>query len=125
MRAYLLVSLGGAIGTALRFGIGRALGPWTPPAFPWATFAVNVIGCFLLGLIVEVAGDRRWADVEVRHILGVGVMGGFTTYSSFDIELLRLGVTGATPMALGYGAATLGVCLVAGGLGIALGRTLR
>ena len=125
MRALLFVSLAGAIGTGLRFGIARAMGSWMPPAFPWATFTVNVIGCFLLGVITEAIGDRRVADVEVRTILGAGLMGGFTTYSSFDIELLRLGGSGATQVAYGYGAATLGVCLVAGALGLALGRTMR
>jgi CrcB protein len=121
----LLVSLGGAIGTAMRFGLGRVLGPWSPPAFPWATFLVNVIGCFLLGVILEAAGARRVADVEVRTILGVGVMGGFTTYSSFDLEMIRLGTRDALPMALGYGAVTVVVCLVAGAAGMALGRAVR
>jgi len=125
MRALLLVSLGGAIGTGLRFGVGRAIGPWVPPAFPWATFTVNVIGCFLLGVIAEAVGDRRIAEVELRAILGAGVMGGFTTYSSFNIELLRLGGENAGSMAFGYGAATLIVCLVAGAAGLAIGRALR
>jgi CrcB protein len=125
MKALLLVSLAGAVGTAMRFGVGRALGPWAPPDFPWATFAVNVIGCFLLGIVTEAAGDRRVADVELRSILGVGVMGGFTTYSSFDIEMLRLGSGGAGGMAFGYGAATVATCLVAGAAGLALGRAVR
>jgi CrcB protein len=125
MRALLLVSLAGAIGTALRFGVGRAIGPWAPPDFPWATLAVNVVGCFLLGVITEAAGDRRVADVEVRSILGVGVMGGFTTYSSFDIEMLRLGSGGAGSVAFGYGAVTIVACLAAGAAGLALGRAVR
>src|SRR5690348_1382288 len=104
MRAYLFVSLAGAVGTALRFAVGRALAPWAPPAFPWATFLVNVIGCFLLGVITETIDDRQVAGVPLRAVLGVGVMGGFTTYSSFDIELLKLGHHGATGTALGYGA---------------------
>lgn len=125
MRALLLVSLAGALGTALRFGLGRAFGAWQPTTFPWPTFLVNVIGCFFLGVIAEWAGDRRVLDVELRSVLGVGLMGGFTTYSSFDIEMLRLAQHGQTTLAVGYGAVTLAVCLFAGAAGLAFGRTMR
>lgn len=125
MRTLLLVALGGAVGTALRFGVGRAFGTLPPTTFPWPTFAVNVLGCFLLGLFTETLGDRRVLDVELRSILGVGLMGGFTTYSSFDIEMLRLVQHEQAALAAGYGAATLLVCLVSGTLGLALGRALR
>jgi CrcB protein len=120
----LLVALGGALGTAARFGVGRAIGPWQPTAFPWATFTVNVIGCFLLGVIAEWAGDRRWLGVEVRNLLGVGVMGGFTTYSSFDLETLRLVQQGAPAMAAGYVAVTLVAGLAAGVAGLSVGRAI-
>jgi CrcB protein len=124
MRALLLVSLAGGVGTALRYGVGKAFGTWTPTTFPWPTFLVNVIGCFLLGIIAEWCGDRRVLGVELRAVLGVGVMGGFTTYSSFDIEMLRLAQHGQAAMAFGYGGATLVACLLAGAMGMSLGRAL-
>ncbi len=122
MRALLFVSLAGGLGTALRYGVGRAFGTWTPTVFPWPTFIVNVIGCFLLGVVAEWCGDRRVLGVELRSVLGIGVMGGFTTYSSFDIEMLRLAQHGQTTMAFAYGGATVAVCLLAGGIGMSLGR---
>jgi CrcB protein len=125
MRALLLVAFAGAVGTAVRFGLGRYFGAWHPTTFPWATFVVNVLGCFLLGVIAEAAGDRRVLDVELRSVLGIGLMGGFTTYSSFDIEMLRLAQSEETGLAAGYGLATIGVCLIAGSFGLALGRALR
>ena len=124
MRALLLVSLAGGIGTALRFGVSRAFGTWTEATFPWPTFIVNVLGCFLLGVIAEWSGERRVLGVELRSVLGIGVMGGFTTYSSFDIEMLRLAQNGQTAVAFGYGGATLVVCLLAGAIGMSLGRAL-
>jgi CrcB protein len=125
MRALLLISLAGAVGTALRYGVGRSIGSWAPPAFPWATFSVNVLGCFVLGVVTEAAGDRRVAGVELRSVLGMGLTGGFTTYSAFNLEVLRLGTRAGGGVAFGYGAATILACLAAGALGLALGRAVR
>jgi len=84
-----LISLGGALGTAARYllsvGLLRALGP----AFPYGTLAVNVIGSFLLGVIMQAGGDTSPLSPTTRLVLGTGVMGGFTTYSAFNYETLR------------------------------------
>jgi CrcB protein len=126
MPTLLLVALGGAVGTALRYGMNRAFGLWVPAPYAWgATLAVNVVGCFLLGVIAEWVGERRYWGIEGRLVLGTGVMGGFTTYSSFNLEMTRMAENGATGLAAGYGAATLVTCILAGMAGLYVGRLAR
>ena len=127
MRALLLVMLGGAIGTALRYGVTLAVAGPSPPlgAFPWPTLLVNAVGCFGIGVLAETIPDRAILGVPARLVVGTGVFGGFTTYSAFNTEILRLAERGDTTRAALYLGATLVVCVVAGIAGVALGRTLR
>ena len=117
-----LISLGGAAGTAARYllsaGLLRALGP----AFPYGTLAVNVIGSFLLGVIMQAGLDTTVLSPTVRVVLGTGVMGGFTTYSAFNYEALQYVQQGAWATAGLYVVATLLVCLAAAALGVAAAR---
>lgn len=114
------VLAGGAVGTlaraALEEGFGAGRGEW-----PWATFGINVVGSFLLGLLVAVlvvrGGDERW-----RLALGTGVLGGFTTYSTFIVEADRLVADGHVGLATGYALGSIVVGVVAAALGAALGR---
>ena len=78
---FLLVCLGGAIGTGARYGIALALPRATPDSFPFAILAVNVIGSFLLGLIASLGATTTLLSPTLRLVLATGVMGGFTTYS--------------------------------------------
>ena len=80
----LLVFVGGGTGAIARFWIGRWLA--TPSGFPWTTFSINVAGSFLLGILVIVLKDRQGWLV----LLGAGFCGGFTTFSSFSLETLRM-----------------------------------
>ena len=116
--AALCVALGGAFGTLLRFGANlwclRHLGH----AWPYATWAVNLLGSFALALLSRVLGDRVWLGVPALWIVGTGVLGGFTTYSSFNVELLQMLQRGDGLRALAYSAATLFGCLAAGALGM-------
>jgi CrcB protein len=121
----LLVALGGAAGTLLRWLAGLALAREGWPDFPWGTLAVNVIGSFALGVVAESMADRRLWGVDARLVLGTGVMGGFTTYSTFNLETLRYFERGEHGRAALYVAVTLGVCLLAGLGGLAAGRALR
>lgn len=121
----LLIALGGALGTSLRYGVSVGMVAWLGRAFPYGTFVANVIGSFLLGVVMESVGERQFAGVEWRLMLGTGVMGGFTTYSSFNLETIRLAEQGAYGRAGLYVGVTLGVCLLAGFGGIALVRSLR
>jgi CrcB protein len=122
MGRLVLISLGGALGTAARYLLAvwllRALGP----AFPYGTLAVNVIGSFLLGVIMHGSGDAALFSPTTRTVLATGVMGGFTTYSAFNYETLRYLQQGAWMTAGLYVAATLLVCLAAGALGVAVAR---
>ena len=122
MARVLWISLGGAVGTAARYLLSgwllRALGP----AFPYGTLAVNVIGSFLLGAIMHVGLNTTLVSPGARLVLGTGVMGGFTTYSTFNYETLQYLQEGAWGLAGLNVFATLVTCLIAGALGVAGAR---
>lgn len=122
---WLAIALGGALGTALRYGLNVATVAWLGPALPYGTFAANVVGSFLLGIVMEVAGGREILGTDARLVLGTGVLGGFTTYSSFNLEAIRLAEQGAWARAGGYVGATVVVCVIAGIAGVAAARALK
>ena len=119
----LWICAAGAVGTAARYLIGLWAGRRFGPGFPYGTLAVNLIGCFLIALVVELAVTREWPETT-RLAMTVGFLGGFTTYSSFNNETMRLAGNGAV------GAASVNVLLTlvgglgAGLLGILVARTL-
>ena len=119
-----LISLGGAFGTAARYLLSVWLLRTLGPAFPYGTLAVNVIGSFLLGVIMQAGLDTTILSPTARVVLGTGVMGGFTTYSTFNYETLQYLQEGAWAMASLNVATTLLVCLAAGALGGAVARGL-
>lgn len=84
MRSFLIVGLGGAIGSMLRYGIARAM-PITVH-FPWATFITNLLGCLLIGLIFGYAERSEWMQGNLLLLLATGFCGGFTTFSTFALE---------------------------------------
>ena len=121
---FLLICLGGAFGTGARYGVQILAVRWMGSSFPYGTLAVNVLGSILIGLVNEVAFTTSLIPPTVRVMLTIGVMGGFTTYSSFSFETLELAKDGAW---LGAGVNVLlntVLCLAGCGLGIALGRLL-
>jgi CrcB protein len=120
----LLIAVGGAVGTLARYWCTIGLGELLGTAFPFGTFAVNLIGSFLLGIIAQALSGATFGGTDLRLILGVGVMGGFTTYSSFNLETLRLFQQGELTKALGYLFGTLVACLAAGAAGLVLARAL-
>lgn len=93
--------------------------------FPWATFTVNVLGSFGLGLSFVLAEDRSWLGADLRTLLGTGVMGGFTTYSAFNLQSIALMQEQAWGRAAAYMAGTLLACLLVGALGLMIGRAIR
>jgi CrcB protein len=123
MSRFLLVCLGGAIGTGARYLLGGWITTAVGPGFPWGTLTVNALGSFLMGALMQLALGDGLVPPDVRVVLAVGVLGGFTTYSSFNHETLALLQRGAWPAA-GYVAATLAGCLVLGLLGVAAGRAV-
>ncbi|HEY1418635.1 MAG TPA: fluoride efflux transporter CrcB [Myxococcaceae bacterium] len=119
-----LVALGGAIGSVARYGVGALAVQLFGPTFPWGTLMVNLTGSFLIALIMHVALAGSAVSVELRLFLTTGVVGGFTTYSTFNYETLAL----LNQRAYGFAglnlAATVVGCLLAGILGLAAGRAL-
>ena len=92
--ASLHVALGGAIGSVLRYQAGRWMTYWLGPQavtlFPWATLAVNAVGSVLMGLLAGWLARQGQGGGELRLLLGVGLLGGFTTFSAFSLELVML-----------------------------------
>ncbi|MFC4375111.1 fluoride efflux transporter FluC [Nocardia halotolerans] len=103
------ISVGGGLGATARYGVGQ----WWPVRagqFPWSTLTINVAGCFALGVLMVVVTEFWSAPVLLRPFLGVGVLGGFTTFSAYSLELRTLIDTGSTGTAVGY----LGLSVLAG-----------
>ena len=119
MKSFLLVMAGGAVGAALRFQVGRMLsteaGGW-----PWHTFIANVAGGFAIGLLAGWLARMGTADNDMRLLLGVGLLGGFTTFSAFSLEMALMVERGQLVLAAGYALASVVLALVAlfAGLGI-------
>jgi CrcB protein len=88
------VAVGGAIGSVLRYQLGRTMTHWLGPnvmtAFPWATLTVNVLGSFAMGLLAGFLARYGEAGEPARLLLGVGLLGGFTTFSAFSLEMMLL-----------------------------------
>ena len=95
----LWVMAGGALGAALRYGLAEALNPHVGTGMPWGTLAVNLIGCALIGWLATALAD---ASEPVRLGIVVGLLGGFTTFSSFGLEAVRLLQGGHTAVAVAY-----------------------
>ena len=121
----LAVASGGALGTLARYGADRAL-PVGTVAFPWSTFLVNVIGSFVLGVILTLVVER-WSPTRfVRPFAAIGFCGGFTTFSTFAVEIVQRGQHGHLSIAVAYLSASLVVGLAAAvaGITVARGRVL-
>jgi CrcB protein len=99
--AYLLAALGGALGALARWAVGTAL-PHSSGGWPWATLLVNLAGCLLLGALSAVLAARSPEPSWVRPFLAVGVLGGYTTYSTFAVEVVDLVDGGAPALAAAY-----------------------
>ena len=115
------VALGGAIGSVGRYAVGVAL-PHEPTVFPWGTLLVNVSGAFAMGLLVAYLVDRPGVHQLARPFVGVGLLGGWTTFSALAIEVVQLGVADEVQLALAYVAATFLVGTLAVAAGTALGQ---
>jgi len=124
----LLVALGGAVGSALRYASNVLAIRWLGLDFPYGTLFVNLTGSFLIGVVQALAAEATVLPEPARLFLSVGIMGGFTTYSAFAYETVALAGADAWPRAVANVAVTTLGCLLLCALGIVVGRgavTLR
>ena len=105
------VAVGGAIGSVLRYQSGRWMTAWLGPQamtmFPWATLAVNAVGSLLMGLLAGWLARHGEGGEPLRLFIGVGVLGGFTTFSAFSLELMVLAERGQAGQAFVYAAVSV------------------
>ncbi len=120
---YVLVAVGGALGALARAGV-TALVPRDPGGWPWATLVVNLTGCLLLGALLAVLATRRPDGERLQVFLGTGVLGGFTTYSAFALEVTDLVAGGRPAIAVGYVVASVLGGVLAVAAGVRAGRAL-
>ncbi|MGV9329878.1 fluoride efflux transporter FluC [Streptosporangium sandarakinum] len=106
------VAAGGAAGATARYGAGL-LWPTADGSFPWTTLGVNAVGCLLIGVLMAVLAAAPAAPAWVRPFLGTGVLGGFTTFSTFSVDIQGLLIGGRPGVALAYLAATPVAALIA------------
>jgi CrcB protein len=118
MMKYVLVGIGGGIGSVLRFWVSSYVGERISTRFPFGTFAVNITGSFLIGLIVTLLASKADWDPHWRYLLPIGFIGGYTTFSAFEYETFRSMQDGGVLVAslnvilsvtLGFAAVWLGV----------------
>ncbi|HEY7307311.1 MAG TPA: fluoride efflux transporter CrcB [Bryobacteraceae bacterium] len=102
MAKYLFVMLGGALGAVSRFALGTWVGRWYFAVFPLGTFLINVTGSFLIGALMMFFLNRPSIHANWRLFLVTGILGGYTTFSSFEWETLSALRAGANAVALSY-----------------------
>lgn len=124
MDRLLWVCLGSALGGGARYLIALAAQTLLGASFPFGTLAVNMLGSFLIGLIMHVGLETTLISPAARIFLTTGIMGGLTTYSTFNYETLQLASDGEWLSAAANVVVTVLVCLAAGVLGLASGRAL-
>jgi CrcB protein len=118
------VALGGALGASARYGLDRLIERRSTAVFPWSTFTINVTGCFLMGIVTAALVDRHHLPPWIRVGLVVGVIGGYTTFSTFVQETWDIGDIHHAGIALAYVVASVGVGLAVLYLGMLAGRRL-
>ena len=124
MPVILGVALGGALGASARYGVDRLIERSSSAVFPWSTFAINISGCFLIGVISALLIDRHHLPPWLRIGLVVGFVGGYTTFSTFAQESLTLIDAHDAAVALAYTIGSVLIGIAAVYAGTVLGRTL-
>lgn len=124
MNHILLVAIGGALGSVSRYLIGLATLRWFGPNFPWGTLAVNIIGGLAIGVFAELIARRFDGSAELRLFIVTGILGGFTTFSAFSLEVTAMAERGDYLTALTYVLTSVIISVAAVFAGLALVRGL-
>jgi CrcB protein len=122
---YLMVGVGGGLGSILRFWLGSYIGSRMGSRFPYGTFVVNITGSFLIGLVFAFLTARTQWSPNWRYLIPIGFIGGYTTFSSFEFETLRTIQDGQIVMGLLYVAASVVVGFAAVWGGMMAGRAIQ
>jgi CrcB protein len=126
LQQYLVIGLGGALGSMLRFGVGTwidtGMSKGTGPVFPWGTIVVNITGCFVIGFIftISTGEGRLLLSPLTRNFITIGILGGYTTFSSFSWQTLTLAQSGQMWGAAANVLLSVVLCLVGVWLGAML-----
>jgi len=124
MRELLIVFLGGGFGSVARFTLGRWVSAFHATQFPWETLVVNILACFILGLLVGLADHKQLISPAARLFWTVGFCGGFSTFSTFSNELLHLLQSGLTTTLMLYIFGSLLFCVAATYCGLFIGESI-
>ena len=124
MNHVLLVAVGGALGSIARYLTGLATLRWFGPNFPWGTLAVNILGGLAIGIFAELIARRFDGSQELRLFIVTGILGGFTTFSAFTLEVTAMAERGEYATALTYILASVVISVGAVFSGLALVRAL-
>lgn len=124
LNMYLAVAAGGALGSVARYAFVGQAARLLGAGFPWGTLGVNVIGSLLMGLAAGVYAARVSAPPEIQAFISAGVLGGFTTFSAFSLDVVQLYERGQWALAVVYGAASFGLSLGALLIGLTFMRRL-
>ena len=122
MLQLLVIGCGGAVGAMMRYGLGLRVTLLAGSAFQWGTLLVNIVGCFLAGLLFALAVTRIPLSDLLRNGLQIGLLGGFTTFSAFSIDAITLFDQGLWLRGLLYIVTSVIVSLLGAYLGMSVGR---
>lgn len=111
MKLVAAIALGGALGALARYVAARQVGEALGLGFPWGTLSVNVLGSFLLGAAAEIAALAAPEGAALRGFLVVGLLGGFTTFSTFSLDTVLLAERGRLDLAAAYAALSAGLAI--------------
>ena len=119
------VALGGAVGSVMRYLVSNWFVARLGPDFPWGTFTINVSGSFLIGIVLQLAAARAGLNPYVRLFLATGILGGYTTFSTFAYESYILGAGNLALQSLSYAAGSVLAGVAAAYLGVTVVRAIH
>lgn len=124
MRLLILATIGGGIGAGARYLTQAAMIRWLGAGFPWWTFTINILGSFLMGVVVTLVTLRFGASNEIRTFLATGILGGFTTFSAFSLDAAQLMDTQQPAAAAFYVGGSVVLSILGLYMGLALTKAL-